>query len=306
MTDWFRCSVALAIFPASSLLLGCAGSSGIQTMIHKSPDSVVYLEWVPEESFRASHPATLSPKIIQRSLRGVLIQAPPGLLDDMLGKEEPKPSHMFSHFDVELLVPHIVSALSQATPEEHVVFRRIYDLESSTRPTEGKLHVQDDLLHITFTHYGLKTRQVLTVFKGGGDRHMPDYSGLKGSKVLFTPKTAWRHDLVPDKAPGGSPNAKTLAVDYKVLASLPAEHTNFPENTGSKSSTTHKRSQTEDLSPVSEVSETTGRGSQDEFERQAHPSKQDPELKDLEERFKILREELSEVEDDIEKLKKKP
>lgn len=293
MTDWFRFSVALAIFPASSLLLGCAGSSGIQTMIHKSPDSVVYLEWVPEESFRASHPATLSPKIIQRSLRGVLIQAPPGLLDDMLGKEEPKPSHMFSHFDVELLVPHIVSALSQATPEEHVVFRRIYDLESSTRPTEGKLHVQDDLLHITFTHYGLKTRQVLIVFKEGGDRHMPDYSGLKGSKVLFTPKTAWRHDVVPDKAPPDSPHAKTVALDYKVLASLPAEPLYMPHKAGSDSRTVHEPSQPHDPKPVNEMSETTDRDTQNALDReQAQPSEQDPKFKDLEERIRILEQEL--------------
>ena len=160
------CRMVVAMFPACILLLGCTGSSGIRTMIHQSPKSIVYLEWVPRESFRASHPATLSPPLIRRILRGVMVHMPPGIIEDILGKET-NPSHMFSNEDVDLLLPHVVSALSQVTPEEHVVFQWMGSLDSGIGPSAGTLYIREDLLFLTFTHYEKKTaRPTVTIYKG--------------------------------------------------------------------------------------------------------------------------------------------
>lgn len=276
------CRIVVAIFPACILLLGCTGSSGIRTMIHQSPNSIVYLEWVPRESFRASHPATLSPRLIRRILRGVVVQPPPGVMKAFLGVE-PKAFHIFSDEDVDLLLPHVVSALSQVTPEEQVVFQRVYSLESESVSTAGTLHIHEDLLFLTFTHYGHKTvRPAVTIYKG--NRQVPDPSGLKELKVSFTPEAAWRHDAIPDPGPLGQPYTRTLAIDYNFLASLPS----IPFTPFVKGKI--PRLPEEDVSGIRKVLSPL--------------STRETQLEALEEKFQFLKKELSDVEVEIEELKK--
>ena len=276
------CRIVVALFPACILMIGCTGSSGIRTMIHQSPNSIVYLEWVPRESFRASHPATLSPTLIRRILGGVVVQTPPGVIKAILGVE-PKPSHIFSDEDVDLLLPHVVSALSQATPEEQVVFQRVYSLESESVTTAGTLHIHEDLLFLTFTHYGHKTaRPTVTIYKG--NRQVPDPSGLKELKVSFTPEAAWRPAAIPDPGPLGQPYTKTLAIDYNFLASLPSiSFAPFGEEK-------IPRSPEEDVSGARKVPSPL--------------STRETQLEALEEKFRSLKRELSDVEVEVEELKK--
>ncbi len=201
----------------SQLLAGCLGSSGIRTMIHEDPQSHVYLEWVPKESFRASHPKYLSPILIKHILSGVMVQPPPGIIEGLLG-EDPKPSPLFSNDDVELLVPHLVSALSQVTPEEQVVFKRTYPSNSSETETAGTIYIKDGLIFFTLTHYARKQDgPTISFYKG--NREIPDPSGLRDVTLSFSPESAWRQDIKNTPSAISSSSGKTLVLDLKSLPS---------------------------------------------------------------------------------------
>ena len=206
--------LALTGVAACTVLLACTGS-GVRTPLHQDETSRVYLEWVPQESFRASHPATLPPTVIRGALQGLRVQKPKTDLGELLtGQQEPR--RVFSDEDAQLLIPHILSALSQATPEEHVVFQRIYPWEYGSRMTAGTLSLHEDLLFLTITHY--------TQNQGGlnfgyvDDRQAPNPTGLADQTVLFVPEEALR----PDKAPQepGHPHEVTLPINYQLLETM--------------------------------------------------------------------------------------
>jgi hypothetical protein len=210
--DVSRMTVAAVV--ACTFLLGCTGS-GIRTPLHQNETSRVYLEWVPQDSFRASHPATLSPTVIHGALRGLRVQKLKTELDKHLsGQQEPK--RIFSDEDVELLTPHILSALSQATPEEQIVFQRIYPWEYGSRMTAGTLSLHDDLLFLTITHYTQAHGGINFVYVD--DRQAPDPTGLGGQTVLFVPKEALRPDKSPQEQ--GHPDEVTLAINFPLLETL--------------------------------------------------------------------------------------
>lgn len=296
-------SILFAIFVMCSFWIGCSGS-GIRTMVHQSPNSMVYLEWVEKESFRATHPAILSPTIIHRSLKGVMVKKPTGFMEGLLG-QEPKASQMFSDDDVERLLPHLVSALSLATPEEQVVFQRMYSPKSESVKIAGTLHIRENLLFLTFTKFNYKKAgSTVTLYKG--NRQIPDPSGFEELKVSFTPEKAWRHDVVSNQELLGQSSTKALVLDLTKLASLPPDQIDSLSAVGSKEGMVEQQSQPNRFHPFTELPEQTGFESQDEVETQSHRSKKALEIKDLEEKFRFLRRELSEVENEIERLKNNP
>jgi len=123
------------------------------------------------------------------------------------------PRRIFSDDDVELLLPHILSALSRATPEEHVVFQRIYPWEYGSRMTAGTLSLHEDLLFLTITHYTQKPGGMN--FSYVDNRQTPDPTGLRDQDVLFIPKEALRPDKSPQKP--GHLHENTLAINYPFL-----------------------------------------------------------------------------------------
>ena len=268
----------LFIFLLGSVSVGCSGS-GIRTMVNQSPESSVYLEWVQTESFRATHPADLSPTVIRRSLKGVMIQAPTGIVENLLGKQA-QPSRLFSEDDVRLLVPHLVEALSRATSEERVVFQRMNTMntqESESVKIAGMLHLQGNLLVLTFTAFDMEVGPNFTLYKG--NRDVPDSSELKEIQFSFIPKSAWRQDLGGNHAVRGMSLTKTLNLDSTMLANLSVDQ---------------------------KASDVGAHENQGETEGEDPRSKKDVELKELDEKFKSLRRELSDVENDIERLKQQP
>ena len=204
------------ILAICQLWVGCIGS-GIRTTIHDDPQSQVYLEWVPKESFRASHPIDVSQGLIGKILSGVMIQQPSGIIDNLL-KEDAKRSRVFSEEDVEQLVPHLVSALSQVTPEEQVVFKRTYPLNSSETETAGTIYIKDGLIFFTLTHYARKQDgPTISFYKG--NREIPDPSGLRDVTLSFSPESAWRQDIKNTPSVISSSSGKTLVLDLKSLPS---------------------------------------------------------------------------------------
>ena len=205
------------VFASCQLLVGCIGFSGIRTMIHDDPHSQVSLEWVSQESFRASHPADLSPMLMKRILNGVMVEHSAHVIGSLLNQEA-RPVHVFSDDDIEQLLPHLIMALSQATPEEHVVFK---SMDSQVLKMAGTLYIRTGLLFLTITDYARnKSGLMVTVYKG--NRAIPDSSGISDVHISFTPETAWHQDNVQHPRTGGpSSSTKTLVVDYQHLARLP-------------------------------------------------------------------------------------
>ncbi|NKB82377.1 MAG: hypothetical protein GKS05_10915 [Nitrospirales bacterium] len=273
--------VVLAII-LLSWLVGCLGSSGIQTMVHRSSQSVVYLDWVPQESFRASHPVTLSPMTIRRFFGGVRVQTSPGILKALLG-EKGRPSRLFSEDDVELLLPHILSAFSQVTSEEHVVFQTLDPSDAAGVMIAGTLHIHEGLLFLTLTHYDRKTTYpTITVYKG--NRELSDPTGLKDVQVSFSPKAAWRTEGVPKLDTGGGNDPKrTLAVDYARLAQLSDTVLPIPR----------------DEAPISNSAPSS-------VETLGDEQTKGKELQGLKERMRSLRDQLSNMEKKIEGLEEQP
>lgn len=207
----------LIVLAVCHLWVGCLGS-GIRTTIHDDPQSQVYLEWIPNESFRATHPAEVSQAIIEHILKGIMVQQPSGVIDTLL-KQESERTRVFSEEDVEQLKRHLVSALTQVTPEEQVVFKRKYSSDSLEGETAGTLHIKDGLIFFTLTQYAQKEDgPTITFYKG--NREIPDPSGLRNLQVSFVPDTAWRQDIEKNHSRNGRNSPKVLALDYKILVGL--------------------------------------------------------------------------------------
>ncbi|WP_342348219.1 hypothetical protein [uncultured Nitrospira sp.] len=272
--------ITLAGVVACTFLLSCTGS-GIRTPLHQNETSRVYLEWVPQESFRASHPANLPPTVIHAALRGLRVQKRQTGLGELLHVQQ-KPKRMFSDEDVEFLTPHILSALSLATPEEQIVFQRIYPWEYGSRMTAGTLSLREDLLFLTITHYTQKHEGINLVYVD--DRQAPDPTGLGGQTVLFVPKETLRPDKSPQEP--GHPDEVTLAINYPLLESMqkareesapsPIRQTETPSITGNREDVVSPITQ-KGLPDTGETSSTNP--ALRALEKQVH--KQEQELKEL-------------------------
>ncbi len=205
-----------------------------------------------------------------------------------LSSREQEPKRILSDEDVELLLPHILDALSQATSEEHVVFERIYSWDLGSRITAGTLHVYEDLLFLTLTHYvrnpsGPGIRYV-------ENRQVSDSTGLTHRAVLFVPKEALR----PDKSQQEprNPHEATLVITYPLLATLPEPQEKAvprqvrrtgtaPAPDGHDTAVPTLKQEASDGSPESVSEDTTLRGLEEQVNKQE---------RDLEQLKKELRE----------------
>lgn len=203
--------VVLFVLPVCASVLGCA--AGVRTAIHESASHDVFLEWVPDESFHASHPAAVSPTTLHRVLTGLYVQSHKGLFDRLSGQEQ-GPDRVLSHEDVELLLPHLVSALSRATPEERVVFQRVYAYDLGSHSTAGILYVRGDLIFVTLTRYAASPGR--PDIRYVDNRQAPATSGLADRTLLFVPRDAWQPEQSRPQAA-----TPTMAINYAVLESLP-------------------------------------------------------------------------------------
>ncbi|MEC9005398.1 MAG: hypothetical protein VX564_00545 [Nitrospirota bacterium] len=198
------------------ILTGCYGS-GIQTMIHQDSQSQVYLEWMKKESFQASHPREFSPGLVRKILSGVRFQFSHGFVEKLLRKEA-KPVPIFSEEDVEALVPHVVSAMSQVTPEELVVFQRSYYVDSQKRKTTGTIYVKGELLHLTIKELGQRRKEpTITYHKGNRGGEIPDQTGLRDVELSFSPDAVRRQVTEGTSLPMPYSSEKILVLDYKRL-----------------------------------------------------------------------------------------
>jgi hypothetical protein len=222
----------------SLLVFGCAATPRPQIIIHETPAGSVSLEHVTDKSFQAAHPIKLDPSLIARILGGVLVKEEGTTLRTMFGSSA-KGLRALSEAEVAFLTPHVASALSQAAPDEQVVFRlnqvgpptykdREGAAAGSSEPplqlapketTAGTIYAYGKSLHVTLTQYHAREERADTI--NVANRRLPETTGLERREVLFEPEIAVRSETYETSWLMGEPAVRTLIIDYDMLAKVP-------------------------------------------------------------------------------------
>jgi len=100
----------------------CTWTPKVQTPIFANERGTVALQTSTSFKTPPSHPATLSQPLLQTILDGIQHFREGGILQELLSSPSSQPTPLFSQPQVNFLVPHLLLALSQATPEEQVGF----------------------------------------------------------------------------------------------------------------------------------------------------------------------------------------
>ena len=91
----------------------CATGPEMDVTIHESERGAVYVERIPDRSFHAAHPITLSADTMARVLRGVVVTDSRWLLAKLVAGK-PEALRAFRDEDVEYLAPLLVEGLTRA------------------------------------------------------------------------------------------------------------------------------------------------------------------------------------------------
>jgi hypothetical protein len=237
---------ALALLAWITLALSaCATRPDLDLTIHESARGAVYVERIPDRSFRAAHPITLSADTMARVLRGVSVNDSRGpVLGNLIpGKSEV--GRAFEDKDVEYLAPLLVAGLTRAASDQQVGFRVVQvsaaansqvagltfcvdsvrfpgtcesDLPSgeiSEESTAGSLYTYGQSLYLTLTEYHYRTKRAET--STTANRRIFNPSGMGNRTVHFVPESAKR----PDSYRTALSTDTTLVIDYGLLATLP-------------------------------------------------------------------------------------
>jgi len=250
------CESTMAYYPRHALLLltgitlalsACATGPDLDLTVHESDRGAVYVERIPDRSFQAAHPITLSADTMTRVLRGVVVQDGRGVLGKLAaGAAKPEAVRAFGDEDVEYLAPLLIEGLTRAASDQQVGFHVIHiatptpsqvggltfclsDIRSpgvceSDKPnggtfmevTGGSLYAHERSLYLTLTEYRHRTER--TESNITANRKILTPAGLANRTVHFVPESAKR----PDSYRTARSTDATLVIDYGLLATMPA------------------------------------------------------------------------------------
>lgn len=292
-----------AAMTASSLLVACTSAPQSEGVIHASSRGTVQLGELPDQSFKATHPLSLSPAIINRVLRGLQVREQPRLLQTLLAGT-PQTVPAFSDDETDFLAPLIAIALSKATPQQQVVFQVLHPGPSRAEITGGTLYNSGRLLYVSLTHYRYSPSNVHIDSKPG--RYVPDPTKPDSLQVLFIPEAAQSPD-------GESKNRRTvggmdhaaLGIDYGLLSQLPAPQAKIESSVKDATAITPvlpaKLPMSTSTKPVSEDSSKL----EELRVLKEYVIKKDMENEGLKEELKALRRQLADREAELNKVKKR-
>ena len=181
-------------------LSACATGPELDVTIHESDRGAVYVERIPDRSFRAAHPITLSADTMARVLRGVAVKEDRGPFGNIIiGRSIVR---AFKDEDIQFLSPLLAEGLTRAASDQQVGFRVIQPGMSET--TKGSLYAYGQSLYLTVPWMVPLSRN-----QAGGPALPPT--------ILFIPESAKRPDTYRD----ARSTEMTLVIDYGLLASLP-------------------------------------------------------------------------------------
>lgn len=195
---------ALVILIGITLTLSaCTTGPELDVTIHESDRGAVYVERIPDRSFRAAHPITLSADTMARVLRGVAVKEDRGLFGNfIIGR--PEAVRAFRDEDIQFLSPLLAEGLTRAASDQQVGFRVIQPGMSEL--TKGSLYAYGRSLYLTVPWLIPLSRN------GDGGPTQP-------LTILFIPESARRPDTYRDPRS----TEMTLVIDYGLLTSLPTD-----------------------------------------------------------------------------------
>ena len=184
-------------------LSACATRPELDLTIHESDRGAVYVERIPDRSFRAAHPITLSADTLVQVLRGVAVKEDRGLFGNIITGRSGA-VRAFRDEDIQFLAPLLAEGLTKAASDQQVGFRVIRPGMNDL--AKGSLYAYGQSLYLTVPW--------LTPLSstGAGSPALPP-------TVFFTPESAKR----PDSYRDARSTEMTLVIDYGLLASLPTD-----------------------------------------------------------------------------------
>lgn len=130
-----------------SLSVGCATAPPPRA-VYQDNATAIRLQLDPKAGTGHSHPAKLSPDMIQYVLNGVRIQSRKSVVPSIITGDTPLVT-AFSKEEQTLLARHLSQALAEAKPEELVTFyRRVSTSTVGLAITSGGLFVHDQHLYV--------------------------------------------------------------------------------------------------------------------------------------------------------------
>ena len=202
-----------------NFLASCGALPRVETPIHEGPQGTISLKVFPDPALRATHPSSIGPNILKAILGGLYVQETQTMLESALTEALP-PVQAFSREEISFLIPHIVSGLETATPEEEIVFQLNSSRHHKTEFTKGSLYFLDSTIHLTISGYRATSSKTLL------SRPSTSFNRPKLWKMHFYPGTVLsKHD------PSSSSNTRfpyTLSVNLPLLAQVIKEQSQTP------------------------------------------------------------------------------
>ena len=222
------------------LSAGCTSASQLDVSLHQSPRGEVFLERMSDRSFLAAHPIKLDQDIMSKVLRGVYVRNDQSTIMGSLFESAPKQIRAFTDEDIAFLTPHLITALSQAAPDQRVGFSLNHvsatpslsqvvgaDVGSSEPPltamtletSAGTLYAYGLSLYVTLSEYQYRAERADTI--NMANPRLPDPIGLRNREIFFLPAAALRPEIYKKSGSFSGSEEQTLAIDYQTLANLP-------------------------------------------------------------------------------------
>ncbi len=158
------------------------------------------MERIPDRTFRAAHPITLSAETLARVLRGVTVKEDRGPFGNIIiGR--PVAVRAFRDEDILFLAPLLAEGLTRAASDQQVGFRVIHP--EMYEATKGSVYAYGRSLYLTVPWL------IPLTGNGAAAPALPP-------TILFTPESAKRPDTYRD----ARSTDMTLVIDYGLLDSL--------------------------------------------------------------------------------------
>ncbi|GJL51281.1 MAG: hypothetical protein NPIRA01_25080 [Nitrospirales bacterium] len=139
-------------------LPACLATPQVETPIHESPQGQVLLKTFPDTAVKASHPTFIEITLLTETFRGLhVLEEKPLLATLVSGEEEELP--VLTEQEIQFLMPWLIDALAQATPEEYVWFQLTNQKPSGPQATSGSLYVSKNFLRIALHTFQADRRQ---------------------------------------------------------------------------------------------------------------------------------------------------
>lgn len=195
----------------------CGWTPQVETVLHESPDGIVSLRTISDNSIRANHPIDIPNTTMKRVLRGVYSFRDVRLIENLVSGD-PEPVRLFSPSQVTFLTPLLTSAFAQATSEEEVFFQ-CSSSHGSGPPVTGTMLVHNSTLFLTWTEPLSKPKVLAKQHRPSSG--LPDPSMPQDHTILFSPKAALMTGDQSVRSYLRHLEVNTLAIDYQLLAQLP-------------------------------------------------------------------------------------